>query len=97
MNGKYDSRNVGPSRPLQKSSIPSAYSMFDSTRCYANREADDMPRSVTERFESKAVSNLAKKSLTNPDAKKEYARIQERIKVGIHPVNIGKKSIPNTF
>lgn len=85
-------QNAGPSRPLQKSSTPSAYSMFDSTRYYKNREAYNMPRSVTERFESTAVSNLAKKSLTNPDVKKEYARIQERIEAGIYPVNIRKKS-----
>ena len=78
--------------PPRKSSTPSAYSIFDSTRCYANREAYNMPREVTERFESKAVRKLAKTSLKNPALKKEYASIQKRIEAGIHPVNIGKKS-----
>ena len=47
-----------------------------------------MPRLLAERFESKGVTNLAKKALKNQDVKKEYGRIEE----GIHLVNIGKKS-----
>ena len=70
-----------------KSSTPSSYSIFDSTRCYGLREAYDMPREVTERFEVSAVSKLAKKSL--PGLKSEYERVKNDIKQGIHPVNIG--------
>ena len=76
----------------KKSSTPSSYSIFDFTRCYGHREAYDMPREVTERFEASAVSKLANSSLKTPALKTEYERVKNTIKEGIHPVNIGYKS-----
>ena len=73
-------------------STPSAKFLLDSTKCYGHREAYEMPRSVTERFETSAVSKLAKTSLKNSQLKKEYARVKESIKEGIHPVNVGYNS-----
>ena len=76
----------------KKSSTPSADSLLDSIKCYGHREAYDMPRSVIQRFESKAVSKLAKNSLKDPLLKKEYARVKKSIKQGIHPINVGYNS-----
>jgi len=53
-----------------KCSTPSADYLLDSTKCYGHREAYNMPRSVSERFETNAVKNLAKTSLKNPRLKK---------------------------
>lgn len=75
-----------------KSSTPSSYSIFDSTRCYGLREAYDMPRSVSERFETNAVKNLAKISLKNPRLKKEYLEMKAQIEQGVHPVNLSNSS-----
>ena len=71
---------------------PSADSLLDSTKCYGHREAYDMPREVTERFEASAVSKLAKNSLKDPLLKKEYARVKKSMKEGIHPINVGYNS-----
>ena len=70
----------------------SADSLLDSTKCYGHREASDIPREVTERFEASAVSKLAKNSLKDPLLKKEYARVKKSMKEGIHPINIGYNS-----
>ena len=51
-----------------------------------------MPRSVSERFETKAVKNLAKISLKNPRVNKEYLEIKAQIEQGVHPVNLSNKS-----
>ncbi len=75
-----------------KYSSPSIEFLLDSTKCYGHREAYNMPRSLYERFESNAVSKLAKNSLKDPTMKKEYTRIKKSLNDGIHPVNIGKKS-----
>jgi hypothetical protein len=75
-----------------KCSTPSADSLLDSTKCYGHREAYDMPREVTERFEASAVSKLAKNSLKDPLLKKEYARVKKSMKEGIHPINVGYNS-----
>lgn len=75
-----------------KCSTPSADSLLDSTKCYGHREAYNIPREVTERFEASAVSKLVKHSLRNPRFKKEYARVQKSMKEGIHPINVGYKS-----
>ena len=53
-------QNEVESKKENKYSTPSAYSLLDSTKCYGHREAYDMPREVTERFEASAVSKLAK-------------------------------------
>jgi len=75
-----------------KCSTPSADSLLDSTKCYGHREAYDMPREVTERFEASAVSKLVKNSLKDPLLKKEYARVKKSMKEGIHPINVGYNS-----
>ena len=66
--------------------------LLDSTKCYGHREAYNMPRSVSEQFETTAVSKLATDSLKNSYMQKEYTRIKKSLNDGIHPVNIGKKS-----
>ena len=75
-----------------KFSTPSADSVFDSTKCYAHREAFDTLRSVTEQFESKAAKKIARTSLKNPLFKKEYARVKQEIEQDIHPINRGYHS-----
>lgn len=75
-----------------KYSSPSIEFLLDSTKCYGHREAYDMPRSVSENFETKAIKKLYKLSLKNPNLKKEYKDVKDLLKKGIHPVNIGKKS-----
>ena len=74
----------------------SSYSIFDFTRCYGHREAYDMPREVTERFEASAVSKLAKNSLKDPLLKKEYARVKKSIKEGMHPM-VYESSLPANY
>ena len=81
--------NEGTWTVEKESSTPSAYSLLDSTKCYGHREAYDMPREVTEQFETSAVSKLAKSSLKTPGLKKEYGRVQKSIQKGIHPINVG--------
>jgi len=71
-----------------KCSTPSADSLLDSTKYYGHRDAYDIPREVTERFEAPAVSKLAKNSLKTPLFKKEYDRVKNSIKQGIHPINV---------
>jgi hypothetical protein len=75
-----------------KYSSPSIESLLDSTKCYGHREAYNMPRSVSENLETKAVKKLYNLSLKNPKLKKEYKNVKDLLKKGIHPVNIGKKS-----
>lgn len=75
-----------------KYSSPSIEFLLDSTKCYGHREAYDMPRSVSENFETKAIKKLYKLSLKNPNLKKEYKDVKDLLKKGIHPVNIWKKS-----
>lgn len=75
-----------------KFSTPSADHLLDTTKCYGHREAYNMPRSVSERFETNAVKNLAKTSLKNPLVKKEYSIVKNLIKKGVHPINISTKS-----
>ena len=75
-----------------KSSSPSIEFLLDSTKCYGHREAYNMPRSASERFETKAVKNLAKISLKNPRVNKEYLEIKAQIEQGVHPVNLSNKS-----
>ncbi len=73
-------------------STPSAASLFDVTKCYGRREGYDMPRVVSERFETNAVRKLAKTSLKNPLVKKEYGVVQDLLKEGVHPINLSEKS-----
>ena len=75
-----------------KCSSPSIEFLLDSTKCYGHREAYNMPRSVSERFETNAVKNLAKISLKNPRVNKEYLEIKAQIEQGVHPVNLSNKS-----
>ena len=75
-----------------KYSSPSIEYLLDSTKCYGHREAYNMPRSVSENFETNAVEKLSKLSLRNTNFKKEYKNIKDLINEGIHPVNIGKNS-----
>ena len=75
-----------------KYSSPSIEFLLDSTKCYGHREAYNMPRSVSENLETKAVKKLYNLSLKNPNLKKEYKDVKDLLKKGIHPVNIGKKS-----
>ena len=78
MSGKYDFKNI-------------KY-LLDSTKCYGHRKAYNIPRSVCENFETKAVGKLCKTSLKNPRIKKEYKTIADQPKQGVHPVNLSKKS-----
>lgn len=73
-------------------STPSADSLLDSIKCYGHREGYNMPRSVSEKFETNAVKKLVKKSLKNPMLKKEYKLVKSQLEDGIHPVNLSKKS-----
>lgn len=75
-----------------KCSSPSIEFLLDSTKCYGHREAYNMPRSVSERFETNAVKKLYKTSLKNPRLKKEYKAVKDLFKEGVHPVNLSKKS-----
>ena len=75
-----------------KYSSPSIEFLLDSTKCYGHREAYNMPRSVSENLETKAVKKLYNLSLKNSKFKKEYKEVKELLNKGIHPVNIGKKS-----
>ena len=75
-----------------KYSSPSIEFLLDSTKCYGHREAYNMPRSVSELFETNAVKNLAKISLKNPRVNKEYLEIKAQIEQGVHPVNLSNKS-----
>jgi len=75
-----------------KYSTPSADSLLDSTKCYGHREAYNMPRSVSENWETKAVKKLYKTSLKNPRLKKEYKAVKDLLKEGVHPVNLSKRS-----
>lgn len=75
-----------------KCSTPSAASLLDSTKFYGHREGYNLPRSVSERFETNAVKNLAKTSLKNPRLKKEYRVVKDLLKEGVHPVNLSHKS-----
>jgi len=71
---------------------PSSEFLVDSTKCYGHREGYNMPRSVSEKFETKAVRKLAETSLKNPKLKKEYGNVMGLLEEGVHPINIGKKS-----
>ena len=71
---------------------PSIEFLLDSTKCYGHREAYNTPRSVSERFVTNSVKNLAKISLKNPRVKKEYLEIKAQIEQGVHPVNLSNKS-----
>jgi len=79
-------------RKENKLSTPSADSLLDTTKCYGHREGYDMPRSVSEKFETNAVRKLAKKSLKNPRVKREYTFVKSQLEDGIHPVNLSEKS-----
>ena len=89
---RHRNRNQVEWKKENKCSTPTAEHLLDPTKCYGHREAYNMPRSVTERFESNAVRKLAKNSLKNPNLKNEYKAVKDLLKKGIHPVNIGKKS-----
>ena len=61
---------------VEKNKYSSPYIEFllDSTKCYGDREAYNMPRSVSENFETNAVKKLSKASLKNPIVKKPEGR-----------------------
>ena len=65
---------------------------MDSTKCCGHRETYNMPRSVYENFETKAMGKLCKVSLKNPRMKKEYKAVTGQLKQGVHPVNLSEKS-----
>ena len=75
-----------------KCSTPTPDFLFDTTKCYGHREGFNMPRSVSERFETNAVRKVAKTSLKNSLVEKEYEFIKKEIEQGIHPVNLSSKS-----
>ena len=75
-----------------KYSSPSIESLLDLTKCYAHREAFNMPRSVSESFQTKAVKKLSKTSLKNPRLQKEYKSVKNLIREGVHPTNLSEKS-----
>ena len=75
-----------------KFSTPSSEFLLDATKCYGHREGYNMPRSVSEKFEKKAVRKVAKTSLKNPRVKSEYKTVQGQLEDGIHPVNLSEKS-----
>jgi hypothetical protein len=85
-------RNEVEWKKENKCSTPSADYLLDSTKCYGHREAYNLPRSVSEQFETNAVKNLAKTSLKNPRLKKEYIVVKDLLKEGVHPVNLSEKS-----
>ena len=47
---------------------------------------------INEKFESNSVKKLVKTALGNQKVKKEYEGIKKRIKEGVDPIDIGKKS-----
>ena len=67
-------------------------SLLDSTKCYGHREGFNMPRSVSEKFETKSVKKLANKSLKDPRVKREYKSVKNQLEDGIHPVNLSERS-----
>lgn len=73
-------------------SSPSIESLLDSTKCYAHREAFNMPRSVGESFQTKAVKKLSKISLKNTKLQKEYESVKNQLREGVHPVNLSERS-----
>lgn len=75
-----------------KYSSPSIESVLDLTKCYGHREAFNMPRSVVESFQTKAVKKLAKISLKNTRFQKEYESVKNLLREGVHPVNLSEKS-----
>ena len=54
------------------------------------REAEQCE--LNEKFESNAVKKLVKKALGNQRVKQEYEGIKRRLKEGVNPLDIGKKS-----
>ena len=75
-----------------KYSIEGLEYLLDLTRCYAHREAFNMPRSVSENFQIKAVKKLSKTCLKNPRLQKEYQSVKKLLREGVHPVNLSEKS-----
>lgn len=68
---KHVDKNSGPG--------PFIKSLLDSTKCYPHQETFNVPRSVAEKFRTKAVEKLSKTSLKNPRLKKEYNVLKDLI------------------
>lgn len=49
-------------------------------------------KSINEKFESNAVKKLVKIALDNQRVRQEYEVIKKRLKEGVNPIDIGKKS-----
>ena len=79
-------------REENKLCTPSADSLLDSTKCYGYGEGYNMPRSVSETFETNAVIRFANKFLKNPMVKREYKLVKSQLEDGIHLVNLSEKS-----
>ena len=66
--------------------------LLDLTKCYAHQEAFNMPRSVSENFQTKPVKKLFKTCLKNSRLRKEYQSVKKLFRKRIHPVNLSAKS-----
>lgn len=75
-----------------KISTPTPDFLFDTTKCYGHREAFNMPRVVSEKFETNAAKKVAKMALKHPELKTEYASVKQEMELGTHPVNLSAKS-----
>lgn len=71
-----------------KYSSPSLEFLLDSTKCYGHREAYNMPSSVSENLETKAVEKLYKASLKHSRFKKDYKVVKDLFKEGVYPINL---------
>jgi len=63
-----------------KYSSPYVEFLLNSIKCYGHREASNMPRSLSENFETKAVKKLYNLSLKNPNLKEKYKDVKDLLK-----------------
>ena len=60
-----------------------------------DENSQNAARTLTEKLdESNAIRKLTNTALKNQDVKNEYGRIKKRLKDGVNPVDIGRKSTP---
>jgi len=61
----------------------------EADQCELN---ENITHKINEKFESNAVKKLVKTALDNQRVKQEYEVIKKRLKEGVNPIDIGKKS-----
>ena len=89
---RFRKESAVPGQKENRLCTPSADCLFDTTKCYGHREGFNIPRSVSERFETNAVRKVARTALRDPLFKKEYEFVKSELEQGIHPVNLSAKS-----